>query len=157
MATATRTKPVTFIARATDLRVVADPEDTVRNHRGQIIEHLRGSAVEFERHRFEATEDDKIAYLGEEIPVVEFLRKHSGYNVDFWEVGNAPGGAKPTFAEQNAKIIRLLAEGNAEGIYTLAEDEKALHNRDAVLEAAEAALEALAGDTEDVTPDERTS
>lgn len=147
MATATKTKPITFIARAIDLRLIADPEDVERNHRGQIIRRFPGSAVEFQQHRYETDPEDTIAFQEKDVPVVEFLRQHPTFNVDFWEVGNAPGEAKPTEQEQHAAIIRALAEGNSEAIYSIAQGERETHKRVRILDAAETALEALAGDS----------
>jgi hypothetical protein len=159
MATATKNKPATFIARATDFRLVVEPADVVRNHRGQIVETIPGQAVEFKQNRFVAEPDDTVTIPtregDKEVWVAEYLRGLPGFNIDFWEIGNAPGELRPTFAEQNAKIIRALASRDVEAIAAVVDEEKATHKREAVFMSAEAALAGLAGDhEEDVIPDE---
>lgn len=140
-------KAVRFVSRAVDLRVIADPEDFVRNERGQIIKSYPGYAIEFQNNTYTVAKPDEetVEYLGEKVKTVDFLRDHPGFNVDFWEVGNAPGEPKPTVDEQNARIIRALAARDAEEILEVVREERETHQRETVYNAAETALESIAG------------
>lgn len=132
----TQTDKATFISRFTDLRIVIEPGDVERNHRGQVIRSHPGRAIEFARHRYE-TDNPQI---------IEFVRNHPRFNIDFWEMGNAPGEPRPTFAEQNTKIIRALAAQDVDAINEVIQEERNTHKRQEVFAAAESALKALAGD-----------
>lgn len=154
MATATKTRRKqkqthTFVSRASNLRLVSDPEAVVRNDRGQVVKNYAGSAVEFQNSRFTVDADDKIMYRGEEVPTVEFLRNHPTFNVDFWELGNAPDEPKPTLAEQNEAIYAAAGKRDVNAIAKIVEEEKRTHNRSQVLQVAEAALIAIAGANEE--------
>lgn len=94
--------------------------------------------VEFEGNLF-TTSDPKL---------IGWLRGHRNFNSQgvggFWEDGNAPDEPEPKLAAQMAKIKQGAREFNADLVIDTMNLEKSTHNRRAVIEAAELALEVIA-------------
>ena len=138
MTTETKTKPVEFLAKAAEQRLVVEPAWQTFGPTGRIMQADQGKAVEFEAHRF-TTDDPEL---------IEWLRSHRLFNVSFWEEGAAPDEPKPTVAEQQKAIASAAVRQDVEKLADVIRVEKETHNREPVLLAAEAALEEIAGEDE---------
>lgn len=76
--------------------------------------------------------------------LLDYLRNKPTFNVDFWELGNAPDEPKPTLAERQAEIATATAAGDPEALHRIRDDEQATHGRPDVLTAVQAAFDAVA-------------
>ena len=166
MSTATATKPVTFISRFPNLRIVRVAEDVLRNEAGRKVGAIAPGSLQNERH---GIEDDGApweinfeggVFVTDDPILIDFLRNHkpfnpadgsgdrdvmgAGCNIDYWEQGAPPEELRPTLAEQSAAIGRFGALGDEEGLKALLDEERATHNRESVTQGAESALAAFA-------------
>jgi hypothetical protein len=81
---------------------------------------------------------------------VEYLRGHADYNLLFFEDGREPDRPLPEPRDFVAEVAKLTAAGDVEGLAALAERERSSHGRETLVQAAEAAVEALGGSVEAV-------
>jgi hypothetical protein len=165
-ATAVATKPVVFMSKYPDLRIVRIAQERLYSEGGRRVGDIAPGSPQNEKY---GIVDDgapwEIQFVGGVFStadpiLIDYLRNHKpfdssddsgdrsmqagGYNIDFWEQGRAPDEARPTIAEQTKLIGRMGALADEPGLKKLIKDEKASHNRTAVIQGAESALEALA-------------
>jgi len=169
--TESATQPVTFISRFPNLRLVRIAQDVLRNEGGRKVGAIAPGSLHNERH---GIEDDgspwEVQFEGgtfqtDDPILIDFLRNHKpydpsddsgdrdvqagGYGVDFFEQDAAPEEPKPTVAEQQERISRAAVRLDVAELQAVLNDEKATHDREAVVQGAEAALRAIAeGPTE---------
>ena len=76
--------------------------------------------------------------------VVAWMREHPRFNEVFHEVGNEPDRMLPSVPDLTEQITRALLEGDTAKLSAIIIAEQDTHGREAVLEPAMAALNALA-------------
>jgi hypothetical protein len=132
-------KSVSFMSRFPDLTMIRIPVEHIYGQRGEI----RGItspepdespwSVQFIDSYFE-TDDETI---------IEFIREHELFNTDVWEAGAAPDEPQPTYSDQMKAISVAAATRNIPELEAVIKEEKKTHNRPPILQAADAAIEAI--------------
>lgn len=142
-----RGRPIEQINQATELRKLEE-ENRTRLARGEEpvseerLAHVRAPwKIEF------GTVDPPNNFRTDDAVLIDFLRNHENFNVDgpsgFWELGAAPDEPKPTMTEQTVALGKAQALGDIDEVEAILKLEKETHNREAIIEGAEAALETL--------------
>jgi hypothetical protein len=122
-------KVTKFYSRGHGQRVTLKSPEVRYDERGNRIE-IGGTVAEFDNGFWE-TDDSELA---------DIMREREGFNLDFFEEGNEPGALKPSEPDALAAIIEATAAQDAEKVETVLAEEKATHNRPAVIGAATTAL-----------------
>lgn len=141
-----RGRPIEQINRTNELRKLEE-ENRLRLARGEepvSAERLADVAAPW---KIEFGKDDPPHQFRTNDPVlIDFLRDHENFNTDgpsgFWELGAAPDEPKPTLTEQNVRLAKAQAIGDIEGIEEVLAIERETHNREPIIQGAEAALQA---------------
>ena len=148
--TATEIQPVIFASKSPDLRLVRIAEDVIRNEQGRKVATVAPGSRSNERYGVEddgapwSVEFEGGLYTATHATVIDFLRNHPQNGVYFHEQGGASAELQPTLVEQVARIGKAAAALDVDDLQNLLEEEKETHNREAVIQSAEAALRELA-------------
>lgn len=120
-----------------------EPPRDLRDESGRKYGETPLRAVEFTDHIFIADEDSaqKLGMTYEEL--VEWLQSHAEMNTSIWDEGAPPDEAEPSVKEQSRRIFAAVRNLDPDAIAALMEEERATHDRPAVLQTATAALEQL--------------
>lgn len=142
-----KAKKATFSSPFLDLTMVRIAPDTIYDTRGNSrveaehpIELEDGSmdespwTIQFENGEF-VTDDARL---------IAHIKDSPLFNVSIWEAGNAPDEPKPTLNEQMEIVLDAIGARDEDALKKLIKSEKAKHNRQPVLHAAESALERIA-------------
>jgi hypothetical protein len=134
---------VTFQSKIPNQRITLDPATYAeRSPAGRIsTPGFSGRAAQFEGGEFQTDDPEMIAHLRSRPTFEQF-----GMPNAIWEKDKAPEEPKPTIREQVNAINKAARAGDTEKLALIADEERALHNRDAVLDEVKAALQELAGD-----------
>lgn len=147
---------VTFISRAHDQGItIYGGADELRNSRGEVTESaIPAFIVHFEDGRLDSEmirkQAEAIGVPDVDQAVSDAIAKvrglpnfNTGTTQGIWEHGYAPDEPKPTKAERTTAIARLVARADLDGLAALIEEERAGHNREDIIHAAQANIDAL--------------
>jgi hypothetical protein len=145
MATATEqeTVTVTFQAKVANMRIAMEPAFYAeRNASGRVTQPgFSGHAIQFEDGEYTTDDPDEIEFIRGR----PYFNQFATHNA-IWEKDAPPEEPQPTIREQTKAINKAARAGDVEKLGEIAEQEKASHNRDAVLDEIKSALAELAGD-----------
>lgn len=137
---AKRKKSVTFMSRLSDLTMIRIPVDHIYGGpRNEVIGTTKPEpdespwTIQFTDSHFETSDD----------VLIEFIRKHELFNTEIWESGAAPDEPQPTYSDQMKAISVAAAGRNIPAIEAVIKEEKKTHNRPPIIQAADAAIEAI--------------
>ena len=127
---------VQFLTNFPDFRIVVEPgRHPYRMADGSQMPGSNGVHVEFDGIRHAETRPE----------IIDYLRNHERFNLDFWEFGRAPGEAQPTVQDQMTAITSASVERDAVALQELIDSERSTHNRALIIETATNALRSIAG------------
>lgn len=166
MTTATKTKPVEFLTKYSDLRLVRLAEMELHNQAGHRVGKIGPGSPHNEK--YDIADDGapwaiqfKDSYWStemlkepgeDEVPeerkqvILDWLRSHPSYGVKFYEQKGSLGEPEPTIAQQLEKISIASVRLDVQALEDVRDEEKATHNREVVVQSAEVALGTIAGD-----------
>jgi hypothetical protein len=148
--TATAVQPVVFASKSPNHRLVRIAKDVIRNEGGRKVAEVSPGSRHNERY---GVEDDGAPwevvfegglYTTEDPIIIDFLRTHAQNGVYFHEQGADDVELQPTLVEQMSRIATAAARFDVDDLQQLLNEEKDTHNREAVVQGAEAALRELA-------------
>lgn len=142
---------------------------TTGDHSGRYADHFvtfeargvrdgRGSnfnVVRKARHRFVDASGEAVVtpgvhydfaptghFVTDDLEVIEYLKRRPGFNLEFWELGEEPGGA-PSAEPVLDRIMEARIEMDVEALDAIEHEERAGHGRPQVLQGVEAARRSI--------------
>lgn len=146
-ATTTAVRPATFIHKCPNQILYVKGPRYERNSQGDRIGIDEGTQIHFEGNQFRADEEAaaKLDMSLEEL--LAFLRGHEMFNASMFE--NAmPEDASPSVKDQTRAIWDAQERRDPDAINELLTEERATHDRPAVIEMGTIALETIARNPE---------
>lgn len=147
MEAATATKAVTFIAKCPNQILVMEQAYDLRDENGRKYGVKPNKQIEFENEVFVADESSA-ARIGVPLEdIIDHIRNHELFGVSIYE-DSIPEALEPSVESQVKDIYAAASKNDPEAINAIIQGERDTHNRVAVLATARAALEQIAGETE---------
>ncbi len=144
----TMTKQRTFLSHCHNQILVIEQADSLRDHNGRKYGETPSKQIEFVDSQFAVT-DESAAKVGMRFDeLIEWLHGHELFEAverGIWDEGAPPDELLPTIKDVSAEIFNAVAHQDPDEIVAIKDRERATHNRGAVLQTADAALEQLAG------------
>lgn len=138
----------TFLSRSPNQQLWIESPHDLRDEHGRKYGQSPLRAVIFENNRYEAT-PEKAEALGMGFDeLIDWIHNHALMNVGVWDEAAPPSELSPTIKEQSERIFAAVAKLDADAIGKLMDEERATHDRQAVLQVATAALEQLQSEGE---------
>lgn len=169
MESATATKPVTFTSPYPNLHLTRISEEKVRAEGGRVIGRIAPGSRLNERYGIEddgspwAIDFEGGVFKTDDQILIDWLRGHKpfdpsdgsgdrevesgGYGIDYHEMDAPLEEPKPTVAEQAVRIAQAQGRLDVADLTALLDEERNTHSREAVIQGAEAALQAIAEGT----------
>ncbi len=141
----TLTKQRTFFSKCPNQILVVRQPRPLRDENGRQYEMVPQLSIDFEGNYFIADEASaaKVGMTMDEL--VAWLYKHEMFNAGIFEDA-PPETQEPSIEVQSKAIIGAAMRQDPDSIQALLEEERATHDRPAVVHAAVAALESIAGE-----------
>jgi len=146
--TLTKQKQHRFISKQHNYQLWIEQPRDLRDENGRKYGQTPLKAVEFAENQYTAdeAEAERLGMTFDEL--VKWIQEHPEMNTSIWDEGTPPEAQSPTVKEQSEAIFAAVRKLDPDAIAALMDDERATHNRQAVLQVATVALEQLQGEGE---------
>jgi len=148
LTTLTKKQTHTFISRQPNYQLWIEQPLALRDDAGRKYDQTPFKAVAFENNRYVADEEkaEKVGMTFDQL--VEWIQNHEAMGTEVWDEGAPPSELSPTIKEQSERIFAAVAKFDPDALAKLMQEERATHDRQAVIQVATAALEQLQSEGE---------